>query len=269
MAENKSIQAIAVIMTVFNRREKTINCLNSLQNAWLFNHRNVRLEVFLTDDGCTDGTADAIRSHAYEFPCHILQGTGTMYWLGGMNNAWREAIKQGGFDGYLWLNDDTTLLPAIFEEIQTAEDYVLATKQRKGIYVGSTNDPATGQFTYGGFDFVNKWTLKDRFVIPDGVHVRWCECAHGNITYVSHEVVEQMGVFCDGYIHGAGDHDYTYQAHQAGYPVAVMRKYVGQCENDHIGKGRRLENMSLKERIAYMKSPFGLNLHNNIAFFKT
>lgn len=266
MVESKNELRIAIIMTVFNRREKTIRCLDTLQQVWEAELSAPYIEVFVTNDGCTDGTPDAIVRQGYKFPINILEGSGDLYWLGGMNKAWRAAIDRGGFDGYLWLNDDTAILPGLFSMIREAEEYSLATYKSRGIYVGSTCDPYTGKFTYGGFDYVNKWTLKDRFVIPDGNCIQACECAHGNITYVSNDVVQRMGVFYDGYIHGAGDHDYTYQAHKQGFPILVMKNYAGYCENDHIGKGKRLEDMTFRQRLHYLKSPLGLNFHNTLLF---
>ncbi len=50
---------IAVLITCFNRRELTLRCLRSL-----FAQRTpdgYALNVFLTDDGCSDGTGDAVR----------------------------------------------------------------------------------------------------------------------------------------------------------------------------------------------------------------
>ena len=269
MESNKQlIEKIAVIMTVFNRKEKTLRCLNSLCRSWAEAKSPIQYEVFLTNDGCTDGTKEAVMALDYQFPIHIIEGTGNLFWLGGMNLAWRAAINQSGFDGYLWLNDDTIVLADFWIELLATQQYAQSHYGIGGIYVGSTCDPSTKQFTYGGFDFINKWTLKDRFIIPNGQDIKPCECAHGNITYVSNEVVRRLGVFHDGYIHGAGDHDYTYQAHRKGLPVLVMKNYAGLCENDHIGKGKRMEDMTLKERLRYCKSPFGLNIHNTLLFQK-
>ncbi len=57
--------SIAVILTVHNRREKTVSCLRHLFAAAEAAEGSVSLTVFLTDDGCTDGTAEAVRQ---EFP---------------------------------------------------------------------------------------------------------------------------------------------------------------------------------------------------------
>ena len=111
--------------------------------------------------------------------------------------------------------------------------------------------------------------LKDRFVIPDGQNIQSCQCAHGNITYISKEVVEKMGILHEGYIHGGGDHDYTYRTYKADFPVLVMKNFVGVCENDHKEDGYAdFIKMPLKDRIKYMNSPLGFNLHNTLLFQK-
>ena len=49
---------IAVLLTCFNRCQKTLKALDSLYKAAeVFNEKDsmkLNLEVFLTDDGCTD-----------------------------------------------------------------------------------------------------------------------------------------------------------------------------------------------------------------------
>ena len=255
-------------MTCFNRREKTLRCLKALQEGWEKAGNGLSLSVFLTDDGCTDGTADAIREHAFRFPVHILQGTGDLFWNGGMINSWKAAIAEGGFDGYLWLNDDTYALPEFWEDLITADDYSMKTYGRRGIYVGSTKDAGTGAFTYGGFNLISKLTLHDQFVKPDGKTFQPCQAAHGNITYVSQEVADKMGVLCEKYWHGGSDHDYTYLAYKAGFPILVLPHYSAVCKNDHIGSSFDPSSLSLKERIKSARSPKGFNLHNTLLFNK-
>lgn len=263
------LKAIAVLLTCYNRKEKTKRCLQSLANTFNNAGKEYVVEVYLTDDGCTDGTADAVRELPLPFPVHILKGDGTLYWNGGMINSWSAAVNDGSYDGYLWLNDDTIVLPEFWNDLLLADAFSREKYGKGGIYVGSTKDANTGVFTYGGFDFVSKWTLKDKFVVPDGFSCQECQCAHGNITFVSQDVVDKMGIFYDGYQHGGGDHDYSYRAYKAGFPVLVMPHYCGECENDHADrKTQQLEKMNLRERLAYMKSPFGFNLHNSLLFQK-
>ena len=89
----------AVLLTVFNRKEKTLECLGRLFDQLPI--EDLQIDVFLTDDGCTDGTAEAVENL---FPSvHILKGI----WNRGMLMAWKAAAETRNYDAYLWLNDDT------------------------------------------------------------------------------------------------------------------------------------------------------------------
>jgi len=258
---------IAIIITVFNRIAKTLACFESLRKS-LVNHSNVQIKVFLTDDGSTDGTKEQVLTSFPDLNIKILPGSGQLYWNGGMNNSWREAIKEGGFDGYLWLNNDSIILPNLWDEILTADAYSNQQYGKGGIYVGSTYNAERTSLTYGGFNFVNKWTLLDEFLIPNG-EFQNCQAAHGNITYVSNNVVESEGVFCDDYIHSGGDHDYSYLAYKHNFPVFILRDYVGICENDHIDEsGSDFTKLDFKARKNYLHSPLGYNLRNTLLFQK-
>ena len=54
---------IAVLMTCYNRREKTLACLDALQKTSV-SSGDIQLSIYLTDDGCSDGTAEAVRASA-------------------------------------------------------------------------------------------------------------------------------------------------------------------------------------------------------------
>ena len=257
---------IAVLITVFNRIEKTLNCLHSLFEADT-KDLELTIKVFLTDDGSSDGTTEIIKKRFKDKNVLILPGTGNLFWNGGMNNSWRAALKEGSFDGFLWLNNDSVVYPNLWKEIFIAEEYSNNTFGRGGIYVGSTWDKFNKRLSYGGFLFTNKWTLNDKFLEPNG-QFQVCHAAHGNITYVSKDVADSEGIFCDKYIHGGGDHDYTYLAHKHGFPLFVLRTYVGECVNDHVISEFSMENMSLRDRLIYVKSPLGYNLNNTLLFQK-
>lgn len=261
---------IAVLMTVFNRKEKTLRCLDSLQSTIEPYSDVVQVKVFLTDDGCTDGTADAVASKKFIFPITILPGTGSLYWNGGMINSWKAAIKEGGFDGYLWLNDDVVVLSPFWQDLLAADSYCKAKFGKRGIYVGSTKDWKTGNFTYGGFVYVNKFTQLDSFIKPDGKSFQECEAAHGNITFVSSEVVASQGVFCEKYFHGGTDHDYTYLAHKAGWPILVLPHFSAECDNDHPKDGGRAAFFAkpLKARWAETFTPGRSGMYNALLFNK-
>ena len=95
-------QRIAVLMTCHNRRVTTLKCLDAIEAQKDLG--NISLQVYLVDDGCTDGTSEAIGAAHPDVT--ILAGDGSLYWAGGMRMAWKFAMQED-YDYYLWLNDDT------------------------------------------------------------------------------------------------------------------------------------------------------------------
>lgn len=260
------MKTVAVLLTVYNRKDSTKKCLKSLFED-LDKHSGLSVDIWLTDDGSTDGTKEMLDSSFPDRNIHVLEGTGDLFWTAGMNNSWRAASEFLDYDGYLWLNNDVLVLPGLFEELEAAEEYSLKTYGKVGILVGSLQDFNRSKFTYGGFNYLSRISLADDYVIPDGTF-RTCQGAHGNITYVSKAVFEARGMLYGKYIHGGADHDYTYLAYKVGFPLVVLKKYVGLCDNDHVGSDIQLSERTLKERLEYIKSPAGLNLRNTLLFQK-
>ena len=283
-----SLKHIAILITVHNRKEKTLHCLNSVAEGLREMGSSLKATLYLTDDGSTDGTGEEITKTKDEnenhnenenFKIQVLQGDGALFWNGGMIHSWQAALEANEtYDGYLWLNNDTTVLPKFWKELTAADEYCRKKYDRGGIYVGSVGDEDDNHnendnhnekgrnITYGGFNFTNRWTLRDEFVKPNGTF-QPCQCAHGNLTYVSQDVVDEMGIFTNEYIHSGGDHDYTYRAYKHGFPLLVLPSFVGVCKNDHPEDGYAdFLKMPLKERLRYLKSPLGFNLHNTLVF---
>jgi GT2 family glycosyltransferase len=93
---NAPLKKIAVIITVYNRREKTLECLRHL---FAQDNCGLQITVYLTDDGSTDGTGDEVRRL---FPQVVVsRGNGSLFWTGGMNLSWELAMKSDDYDGYL------------------------------------------------------------------------------------------------------------------------------------------------------------------------
>ena len=105
---------LAILLTSYNRKEKTLACLRSVYSQEDIS--NVNFEIYLVDDNSTDGTGQAVK---IEFPnVHVFKGNGDLFWAGGMRYAWREAIKtKKSFDYFLLLNDDTLLLNGAFKNL--------------------------------------------------------------------------------------------------------------------------------------------------------
>lgn len=126
----------AVLLTCFNRKEKTSRCLQILFEQGL--PEGLEFQVFVCDDGSKDGTGEMLTTEFAEVT--VVQGNGHLFWNGGTNLAWNAAKDSGKFDFFLWLNDDTYLRPNAL--IDLFHQYF--SFQKPGIITAACSDPQTG-----------------------------------------------------------------------------------------------------------------------------
>lgn len=190
------MKTVAVLLTVFNRKEKTLKCLQNLYAQLPI--EDYAIDVYLTNDGCTDGTPEVV---AEQFPkVHIIQGDGSLFWNRGMYTAWEEAAKRD-YDFYLWLNDDTFLfndaLRTIFDSSVKVGD--------KSIVCGATCSAVDSKITYGGRD-------SHGLVIPDSTTPKRCDHFNGNVVLIPRFVYDLLGNLDYNFRHAYGDFDYGLRA---------------------------------------------------------
>ena len=226
------------------------------------NNDKIIADIFLTDDGCTDGTPAAVRESIKGINVYVVQGDGNLYWAGGMRAAWNAALKSRGYDYYLLINDDTFIYNNALTTLFETEKYCLDTYKRKGIYSGITCAPDNKlTITYGGDVWVNRAKAISKRLGPSD-KPQLCDMTNANILLIPNEVVGEIGIFYEGYQHGIADYDYSIQARDRGVPVLITADICGECENDHATKEEtrnKICSMSFKERVKYFKSP----LHSN------
>ena len=226
-------------MTVHNRKKQTLECLKSLYNE------KDSFDVFLTDDGSTDGTSEDIRK--YYPTVNIIKGDGNLYWNRGMLKAFKEASKKD-YDYYLWLNDDTTFVNGFISKlIQCAVD-----ESNKAIVCGATISGVTGEFTYGGFTK----NVKSLAIIEKK---QYCHFASGNILLIPRDVFNMNGYNNSFYRHALGDFDYVSQAKKKGIQIVQAPGYLGLCEKHKNIPRWRDSNLSLVKRFKHLYSPLGRN----------
>ena len=258
------MKKIAALFTSFNRKEKTLNALDKLYSASIQVGDSIELDIYLTDDGSSDGTSDAIKE---KFPkVKVLCGNGNLYWAGGMRKSWKEALKNS-YDAYLLLNDDTYVYDTLFSELVETHHYCLDTFGQPGIYLGSTIDANTNKLSYGGSVLVNKFKGQSIKLIPNGTPQR-CDVGNANIMLVHGQVVSKIGILSDKFRHRTADFDYTLKAGKKNIPVLIASKFLGECHNDHKNPYDTFHSLPLKERIKTLYSPIGLDFKSNIQYTK-
>lgn len=238
-------KSIAVIMTVHNRRDITVECIRRFYTC--SGLENYDVDFFLMDDGSTDGTSDAVKK---EFPqVIILYGDGNLFWNRGMYHCWVYASKKY-HDYYLWLNDDTKLHEdAIVRLVETASKY-----DSKSIIVGSTQSQSCeGELTYGGVDKNN-----NRLEAID--KEQECYTFNGNIVLIPNAVFEKVGLNNPTYHHGAGDYDYGIRALRKGFKNIVAKGFYGYCERHDVVQKWQDPKVPLNKRMRFL---FSLNGQTN------
>lgn len=241
---------IAVLMTCFNRREKTVSCLQALKEH--LDDSELEYEVHLTDDGCTDGTTDAVLG--IEPSATIYKGN-NLFWAGGTRLAWEGAIRKGGYDAYLLLNDDTCLTENFVPDVKAC----LESSKGRAIIAGVVCN-AKGERTYGGYRIVRRFPYRAVQMCPTGVPER-ISYSGANALLIPACVVEKVGVFPRIYVHGCADFDYCLRAIKHGFSVLMTPHYVGVCEKDHTALTRHeFAQKTRAERWRYTFSPKGLAL---------
>jgi len=231
---------LAILMTCHNRRETTLACLRSLYE------QSSDFDIFLVDDGGTDGTSDAVK---VLYPkVHLLNGTGNLFWVGGMRLAFARAMKFN-YPYYLWLNDDTFLEEGALSELVNLHQSLVQKGNSDSIVVGSTRDPITGKPTYGGANQSKAWySNKYEFLEPKDV-LRPCDTMFGNCVLIPQSVVNKVGNLDKDLIHNFGDLDYGLRARKVGCTVWIAPGYLASCSKNSVRGSWADTNLPLTKRL--------------------
>lgn len=230
-------------MTVHNRHDITLKGLKTLFDAFVNAGENYYFDVFLTDDGCTDGTCDAVRK---TFPSvQIVNGNGNLFWNQGMIKAWEAANESEiEYDYYLWFNDDVDLyadsLATLFNTLRLVEEV--------SIISGAFKD-CDGVVSYGGW-------VNGKLAQPSFPFVK-VDKINGNLVLIPRQVYKAIGGLDKFFTHSFGDWEYGYRAQKNGFNLYITPTYVGVC-NRHDHQEKCFNPVySLRERWNYLLLPNG------------
>lgn len=250
---------IAVLMTSFNRKEITLNSLNSLFESII--PEEIILDIFLLDDDSTDGTVSTIKK--YHPIVNIFIGTGSLYWGQGMRLIWKNAVIKDEYDFYLWLNDDTIIYNYGLNEMiklhQTFSD------ESQNIICGTLEQfNGSNVFSYGLRNSNNEP------IIPNGKKENLSGyLMNGNLVLISNEIFRELGFISEKYTHQFGDIEYGLRAIKKNINIITPNKFVGSCPSNKQPQKCFDTQYSVFERLKFLKDPKGLMLFEFLDFKKT
>ena len=250
----KSKTSIGVVITCYNRKEKTLASLKKLINQDGID--DINLLVYLVDDGSTDGTSEAVKKN---FPqVNVIKGDGTLFWNGGMRVAFSKAMENE-HDYYLWLNDDTFIYPDSLKILIETSKSIKLKKRNDVVIVGTIKDINTGKVNYGGFVQKSKLQPLKFIQLESKMTSQQCDTFNGNVVLIPNKVVQNIGNMNPKYSKmQMGDLDYGLRAKYAGFESWVAPGFIGECESNILDGTLFDKTLPIKERIKIMKTPHGL-----------
>ncbi len=266
--ENKRVKA-AVMLTCFNRKEKTVNCIRTIVEG----NPEMDFLFIVADDASTDGTKAALQKLPYEIV--VLDGNGSLFWNGGMRMSLSYALKMDGrdsFDCFMLVNDDVSFLPGTITSLykrMCAYGPCVGTGAMR-TEVDSTQveiDPMqaeidsmqaeVGVMTYGGIRRTSKFFVKYEHIKPSDEIVT-CDSFNGNCVILPADIFIKIGNLDPKYVHSMSDFDYGFMVTKAGIPIINSKEYTGICSDNEVTNSWRDASLPRKKRLALKNSPKGL-----------
>lgn len=256
---------VAIIVVNWNRRDDTLECLDSLTKVHYSNYR-----VIMVDNGSTDGSAEAVRQRFQNVV--IIEAGENLRFAGGNNLGLKDVLAEGD-DYCLLLNNDTTVHPDFLNHLVAAAQ----TDERIGLvgpkilyhhrpdviwFAGGVLKPAWGYVRHYGLRQLDDGRFDERLTVS---------FLTGCCLLIRREVLEKIGLLDEGFYLYSEDADFCLRAVKAGYkliyePEARIYHKVSQSTGGayHPAKWRR-RYQSLFRLIAKHTSPltwplFALNL---------
>ena len=237
---------VTVMLTCFNRRNDTINCVQSLVQG----NPNIDFKFVITDDHSSDGTAEALGTLPYQVI--VLEGDGQLFWNGGMRKALQYALDCADKTQYYMLvNDDVTFYQGAIEKmIERCELYPEA------VMVGSTKDNK-GNTSYGGVKLLSKYFARFAIVEPSEEY-RMCDTFNGNCVLIPCDVFKKIGNLDPVYRHSMSDYDYGMHIRRMGFAIYNTAEHVGTCNDNQVSGSWRDASLPRRQRLQKKESPKGL-----------
>jgi GT2 family glycosyltransferase len=246
--------SVAILMTIYNRRERVLASLEEIirQSEALASGGEYSFDIYVHDDGSTDGAGDAVEK---AFPSVILlRGDGNRFWSRGLRAAWMEAAKKG-YDFYMWTDYDSVLREDAMWNLLDTSSFLA----NKAIVCGTVANP-DGVLMYGGR------SRSGKIIEPDGYVPVPCYLFDGHLVLVPKYVFRKVGLLDERFHQGLGDYDYAYRSGKARIDRVVAAGILADCSRKVTLPSYRDASLTLRERYEALSKPKGKPLKENFLF---
>lgn len=234
---------ILVLLTCFNRKDKTIKCIETLREQ-----ENYDWKFIVVDDNSTDGTSEALENYDNLI---FIHGSGNLFYSQGMRLAIERGKKElnEGYDFVLMVNDDVVFYKDSIRKLISYlnDDY--------GIMVGATE--YNGELSYGGV-IRNSYFRPSYKMVMSGEKKITCDTFNANCVLIPASIFRMLDNIDSAYHHAMGDYDYGLEAGRKGVTIYVSNFFVGTCPRNSIIGTWSDRSLSRRQRIKMKESPKGL-----------
>lgn len=226
---------LVTLATVYNRKDATLTCLESLIRAC--NLAGFNATHFIVDDNSSDGTSEAIKKY---FPSvNIFHGNGALYWAGGMRYGFNKIKENYDYDFLIAYNDDCIFGPYSIVNLVAGFEQSFS---RIGIVVGSLLNPKNRSISYGGrvLRWKSRWLPPSfELAMPAAENYIEVDSLNMNLCCVKADLLSCIGFLDIHYTHSVADFDFGLRAKKAGYNILLAPSAVGYCsDNSPLGTSR-------------------------------
>lgn len=233
----------------WNTKDLMIQCLRSIRQE----AGEVKLEVFVVDNGSTDGSKEAVRA---EFPEAILIDNSSNLGFARANN---QALRLSKGDYILLLNPDTQVKKGAIDTLKTFMDR----HPEAGAVGGQLLNPdgsrqnSIANFPSLATELLNKsllrWLFPNRFPGKEREYNEPIEVESviGACMMVRRKAIEQVGLLDEDYFLFLEETDWCYRMKKAGWKIY----HIPQAEVIHF-QGKSAEKDKKRARVEYYRSRY-------------